>query len=46
MGKTQSKKQNLERSCYGTKEWSANSGICRGCEKREACGKIKASKEC
>lgn len=48
MAKAQSQKQQLqrsERSCFGTKEWSNNSGICRGCECKEACGKIKASRE-
>lgn len=45
MVKTQSQTQLLERPCFGTKEWSKNSGICRGCERKEACGKIKASKE-
>jgi len=44
MGKTQSQKQQSEKTCFGTKEWSKNSGICRGCESKESCGK-KARKE-
>jgi hypothetical protein len=48
MNKPQSQKQQaqqLEKPCYGTKEWSKTSGICRGCKLKEDCGKIKASKE-
>ena len=37
MAKTkQSKKE-----CFGTKEWSENSGICNNCEFKDACGKVK-----
>lgn len=38
-------KQHSEKTCFGTKEWSDNSGICRGCSLKEACGKIKTSRE-
>ena len=34
-----------EKSCFGTKEWSKNSGICKGCELKDACGKVKAKKD-
>ncbi len=45
MDKIQLQKQKLERTCFGTKEWSKTSGICRGCMLRDSCGKIKAEKE-
>ncbi len=38
-------KQQLEKNCFGTKEWSNNSGICNGCEQKDACGKIKRKRE-
>lgn len=41
----QLQKPHSEKTCFGTKEWSDNSGICRGCKWKEDCGKIKASKE-
>jgi hypothetical protein len=41
----QLKRQQLEKTCFGTKEWSKNSGICNGCEKKDDCGKIKARKD-
>jgi hypothetical protein len=44
MAKPQLKKQHSEKTCFGTKEWSNNSGICRGCEAKEDCGK-KANRE-
>lgn len=44
MAKSQSQKQNPEKNCFGTKEWSENSGICNGCEYKDDCGKIKARK--
>ena len=43
MVKSQLKKQ-FEKACFGTKEWSENSGICNGCEWKEDSGKIKARK--
>jgi hypothetical protein len=45
MAKPQAQKQHSEKTCFGTKEWSKNSGICRGCELNEDCGKIKTSRE-
>jgi hypothetical protein len=47
MGKLQSQpqKQQSQKLCFGTKEWSENSGICRGCEFKESCGKAKANRE-
>jgi hypothetical protein len=46
MVKTQLQLQKMqsEKLCFGTKEWSENSGICRGCEQKENCGKVKAKK--
>jgi len=44
MVKSQSQKKQSEKNCFGTKEWSKNSGICNGCELKESCGKIKAKK--
>lgn len=44
MVKSQSQSKQSEKSCFGTKEWSDNSGICNGCEQKVACGKIKAKK--
>jgi len=35
--------QQVKKDCFGTKEWSENSGICNGCELKVACG--KASKK-
>jgi len=43
MVKSQLKKQ-FEKACFGTKEWSENSGICNRCECKDECGKIKKSK--
>ena len=38
------KKQQSEKICFGTKEWSENSGICNRCESKANCGKINAEK--
>jgi hypothetical protein len=45
MDKSQSQKPHSEKTCFGTREWSKNSGICNGCELKIDCGKIKAKKE-
>ncbi|MFH1327077.1 MAG: hypothetical protein ABIH59_03045 [archaeon] len=45
MDKNQLQKQQLEKPCFGTKEWSKNSGICNGCELKNECEKIKIQKE-
>jgi len=42
MIKTELKENDLLRGCYGTNEWSDNSGICRNCKLRKECGKINA----
>ena len=42
MVKTPLKSKALRKACFGTKEWSENSGICNRCESKESCGKIKA----
>jgi len=44
MNKSQIKKQQLKKGCFGTKEWSKNSGICKGCDLQDDCGKIKEKK--
>jgi hypothetical protein len=36
------KKSKSEKNCFGTKEWSENSGICNRCKSKEACGKMNA----
>lgn len=40
MVKSQLRKKQSEKACFGTKEWSKNSGICNRCEHKEDCGKI------
>ena len=37
--------QKAKKTCFGTKEWSDNSGICNGCSLKEACGKIQAKRQ-
>jgi len=44
MAKSQPQKKQPEKNCFGTKEWSENSGICNGCELRTNCGKISEKK--
>ena len=31
------------KSCYGTDEWSDNSGICRNCKSKKGCDKMNKS---
>ena len=38
--KIESKKQNKLKICYGTSEWSENSGICCNCKLQDNCGKM------
>ena len=38
-------KQQSEKACFGTKEWSKNSGICNGCDCKDACGKMGIAKK-
>jgi len=40
MTKTKLEQRNLEKGCYGTNEWSNNSGICCNCKWKEDCGKV------
>jgi hypothetical protein len=35
----------FRKKCFGTKEYSENSGICKRCELKESCGKVRKSKE-
>jgi len=42
MVKAPSKSKALRKKCFGTREWSENSGICNRCELKESCRKIKA----
>jgi len=42
MEKTNLKLKQSRKACFGTKEWSGNSGICNRCDAKEECGKIKA----
>ncbi|MBU2562565.1 MAG: hypothetical protein KKF68_02810 [Nanoarchaeota archaeon] len=44
MIKNQLKSPLPKKACFGTKEWSKNSGICNGCALKNDCGKIKAKK--
>jgi len=44
MVKIKIKDQEPKKKCFGTKEWSANSGICNRCELQDECGKIKSKK--
>ena len=38
--KNKSEKQRLLKGCYGTSEWSENSGICCQCKLKDDCGKM------
>jgi len=40
MVKAQVKCKIAKKACFGTKEWSKNSGICGRCEYQEECGKV------
>jgi len=37
--KSELEQRNLLKGCYGTSEWSANSGICCHCKWKDDCGK-------
>jgi len=37
------KKKPLSKGCFGTKEWSKNSGICCNCKLKEKCGKASTA---
>ena len=38
--KSELEQRNSLRGCYGTAEWSANSGICCQCKWKDDCGKM------
>ena len=38
--KKELRERKLLKACYGTAEWSVNSGICRNCKWKDDCGKI------
>ena len=38
--KSEIKQQKLLKLCYGTSEWSENSGICCQCKLKDECGKM------
>ena len=44
MVKNELEKRNAQKGCYGTNEWSENSGICRQCKWKDDCGKIRKKK--
>jgi len=35
------KQPNLLKGCYGTSEWSENSGICSNCKLQDDCNKMR-----
>jgi len=39
MVKSELEQMQLLKACYGSDEWSNNSGICRNCKLKEDCGK-------
>jgi hypothetical protein len=44
MNNEELEQQNLK-DCFGTKEYSKNSGICKKCKLKEDCGKCKKANE-
>jgi hypothetical protein len=40
MTKNKLKQTQSVKGCFGTNEWSDNSGICRNCKCKEDCGKM------
>ena len=38
---SKSKQRGLLKACYGTREWSENSGICKNCKWQDDCGKTE-----
>ena len=38
---SKSKQKGSLKTCYGTSEWSANSGICSNCKSQKDCGNVK-----
>lgn len=41
MDTSELEKRQSQKGCYGTSEWSENSGICSRCEWKHGCGKIE-----
>ena len=39
--KSELEQQKTSKFCYGTAEWSKNSGICSNCKLQDDCGKMK-----
>jgi len=46
MAKSQLKQEQPKKDCFGTKEWSENSGICNGCDLKVECGKASKKNNC
>lgn len=44
MAKNELMQQQSLKRCYGTNEWSENSGICSNCKLKKDCGKIVKSR--
>jgi len=42
MIKAELKQKCVLKECYGTNEWSENSGICSNCKLKEDCGKVNS----
>jgi hypothetical protein len=38
-------KQPAKKACFGTKEFSENSGICNRCNYRDSCGKAEEKRK-
>lgn len=45
MDKIQLKTEQLRKTCFGTKEYSKNSGICKRCSIKDSCKKINEKRE-
>ncbi|MBU1849107.1 MAG: hypothetical protein KKH40_00105 [Nanoarchaeota archaeon] len=43
MVKSKLEQKYLLKGCYGTNEWSNNSGICCNCKLKEDCGKARSA---
>lgn len=44
MVKEKSRQKIPKKACFGTKEWSENSGICGRCNYKDECGKAGEKK--
>ena len=45
MAKSELEQRQLIKGCYGTNEWSKNSGICCNCKWKEDCYKVNLNKK-